>query len=529
MVRVCGALELGKVRDTILAVFCSACTPYGYSVKVDTGSRSWTMTTKNLQCVHALANMSLCLGCVMEGSWFQILSTMQKLVTLVDPPNPAVGAGHSEFPAGAGRPAKTRSGHRRQNSGTFGAAAASAGQAAEIVAIGEVIGQVFATSNQLDEGSLQHMMQAICSVSEDTLEIVGSASVNTALMQHRGHLFPVVKLFEVGIVNLDRVMTFWPIATAHLIEVASHANADLREAGLDALTRLVVAALAHPRVPPIQDCPGLQQALLSPLRNLSSCESSAAQKRQLECVYHVLDSCGDSLQHAWPVVIGIINDALMSIAASTTAPNAARIAGIACESIKMVVTDFLPAIPPSCYPLLMGTISNFGKQNVDVNICLTAIGLLWNVSDYISRHKSAIQTGLENAVDDSGAAVPAGEFKSADLWMVLYEKLAELCVDPRSEVRKSASQTLFSTISTHGWLLDAETWHRLVWAILLPLLENVYVSVCTPVTLSLSSQSCPHRLCSQPASLCTWHGLVVLQSSWAYDEARLRRAPRDTL
>lgn len=478
MVRVCGALELATVRNTILAVFCAACTPPGYSLKVDTVSHTWVMSTKNLQCAHALANMSLCLGSVMHESWVQIIRTLQQLVTLADPPNPTVGAGHSEFSTGGGRPAKSRSGgHRRQNSGNFsGAATASArqaGQAAEIVAIGEVVSQVFTTSNRLDENSLAALMSAICAVSEDTLEMIGTASVNSALLQHRGHLFPVVKVFEVGMANLDRVMTFWPIATAHLIEVASHPNTDLRDAGLDALTRLVVAALAHPREPPIQECSGLQQALLSPLRNLSSCDSAVAQKRQLDCVYHVLDSCGDSLQHAWPVVIGIINDGLTSIAAATSAPNAAKTAKIACDSIKMVVTDFLPAIPPSCYPLLMGTIANFGKQNVDVNICLTAIGLLWNVSDHMSRQKIEIQSGLQNALDDGGAVVAVKEFKAADLWMVLYEKLAELCVDPRSEVRKSASQTLFSTITTHGNLLNAETWHRLVWAILLPLLENV--------------------------------------------------------
>ena len=61
--------------------------------------------------------------------------------------------------------------------------------------------------------------------------------------------------------------------------------------------------------------------------------------------------------------------------------------------------------------------------------------------------------------DDVGAT-PTKDVKSADLWRVLYEKLAELCVDSRSEVRKSASQTLFSTVATHGWLLDTETWHH---------------------------------------------------------------------
>ena len=50
---------------------------------------------------------------------------------------------------------------------------------------------------------------------------------------------------HVGIANLHRVMTFWPLVTAHLIEVASQTNADLRDAALD-VARLVVAALSAP-------------------------------------------------------------------------------------------------------------------------------------------------------------------------------------------------------------------------------------------------------------------------------------------
>ena len=35
-------------------------------------------------------------------------------------------------------------------------------------------------------------------------------------------------------------------------------------------------------------------------------------------------------------------------------------------------------------------------------------------------------------------------------WMVLYSQLGHLCVDERPAVRKSAGQTLFSVISSHG-------------------------------------------------------------------------------
>lgn len=72
------------------------------------------------------------------------------------------------------------------------------------------------------------------------------------------------------------------------------------------------------------------------------------------------------------------------------------------------------------------------------------------------------------------------------LWMCLYTKLGivsvlkfdngdtviiaiivagELCIDERPAVRKSAGQTLFSTIAAHGDLLQSSTWQAVVWQV----------------------------------------------------------------
>eukprot|EP00040_Diaphanoeca_grandis_P018250 m.95863 g.95863 ORF g.95863 m.95863 type:complete len:1511 (+) comp26850_c1_seq1:214-4746(+) len=453
-VRVCGVLKLPQRRDRLLIVIATNSIPPKFTITADTSLNSFQVSDKNLHCVHALTNTALCLGGVMDDGWRLVMVTLQQLVALVNPPNPVSGMGHGVL-GSAARKVQRGHGHRRTGSGTL-TLAPLAGQAAEIMAIGSLMQQLFESSRQLDNAGLEFIMQAACAVSEKTLEILPTASVNSAIFQNNAHLFPVVKILEIGLLNLERVMVFWPLVTAHLIEVATHPSAELREAGLDALTKLVVSALSHPRTPPIQDCPGLQQAILSPLRNLSSCESVVAQKRQLECVLQVMDSCGDSLKHAWPVVIGIINDAL-----ATTRPEPSQTSmQIAFDSIRMVVTDFLPTIPVSSYPLLLTTISNFGKQNVDVNICLTAIALLWNLSDDVARHKTRGDAG-----DD--------EESTAEIWMLLFSTLAELCVDKRSEVRKSANQTLFATITTHGHLLAGETWHELLWDVLFKLLNEV--------------------------------------------------------
>ena len=49
--------------------------------------------------------------------------------------------------------------------------------------------------------------------------------------------------------------------------------------------------------------------------------------------------------------------------------------------------------------------------------------------------------------------------------MCLFTRLGDLCVDQRPAVRKSAGQTLFSTVSTHGGLLQEETWKKVLWQV----------------------------------------------------------------
>ena len=51
------------------------------------------------------------------------------------------------------------------------------------------------------------------------------------------------------------------------------------------------------------------------------------------------------------------------------------------------------------------------------------------------------------------------------LWMSVFSCLGELCVDYRPAVRKSAGQTLFSMLTTHGTLLRAETWPDILWKV----------------------------------------------------------------
>ncbi|PFX29349.1 Protein MON2-like [Stylophora pistillata] len=101
--------------------------------------------------------------------------------------------------------------------------------------------------------------------------------------------------------------------------------------------------------------------------------------------------------------------------------------------------------------------------------------LQWNISDFLSQHREKIRTELQGAetTTNDNAKYDKPVPPSDRQWMCLYSKLGELCVDPRPAVRKSAGQTLFSTISAHGSLLENVTWYTALWRVLFPLLEQV--------------------------------------------------------
>ena len=103
----------------------------------------------------------------------------------------------------------------------------------------------------------------------------------------------------------------------------------------------------------------------------------------------------------------------------------------------------------------------------------------WSISDYFSQHTETITSELSaeasdrpevNRSSDRVTQAPLPPFDA--LWMCVYSRLGSLCVDTRPAVRKSAGQTLFTTIAAHGALLQAATWQTVLWQVL-PLFREI--------------------------------------------------------
>uniref|UniRef100_A0A8R1I917 Mon2_C domain-containing protein n=1 Tax=Caenorhabditis japonica TaxID=281687 RepID=A0A8R1I917_CAEJA len=200
------------------------------------------------------------------------------------------------------------------------------------------------------------------------------------------------------------------------------------------------------------DAKSQQEMCISSLLALCTIPHIQVRRRQLDCVMSLMQTDGSFLlSTSWPNVIQIISAIIDNDTACELSLVRQGYLGL-----RLVSSDFLQSIPFDCVSGLVEAISRYSKQNTDQNISLSALTLLWTISDFIYRK-------MESVGSDASEAV----------WMVLYTCLSESCVDSRFAVRKSACQTLLQTVTAHGHALRAAAWHNVIWQIMIPLLDKV--------------------------------------------------------
>uniref|UniRef100_A0A8C7PNB4 Protein MON2 homolog n=1 Tax=Oncorhynchus mykiss TaxID=8022 RepID=A0A8C7PNB4_ONCMY len=452
----CGRLGLVTPRDAFITAICKASLPPHYALTVLSSNTANLNKAKNIQCMRTLLNLAHCHGVVLGTSWQLVLATLQHLVWILGL-KPGVG--------GALKPGRAVEGP---------STVLTTAVMTDLPVISNILSRLFESSQYLDDVSLHHLINALCSLSLEAVEMAYGTNKEPSL-------FAVAKLLETGLVNMDRIEILWRPLTGHLLEVCQHPNARMREWGAEAVTSLIKAGLAYKHNPPLAQNQRLQLLLLNPLKELSNVLHADIRQKQLESVLQILQSQGDSLGPGWPLVLGVIgairNDQGESLIRT------------AFQCLQLVVTDFLPTMPCACLQIVVDVAGSFGLQNQELNISLTSIGLLWNISDYFFQRGEAItqelereEAALQKQAQEKGEPLnrpfhPAPPFDC--LWLCLYAKLGQLCVDPRPAVRKSAGQTMFSTIAAHGTLLQQPTWHIVVWKVLFHLLDCVRKSSTT--------------------------------------------------
>ena len=164
---------------------------------------------------------------------------------------------------------------------------------------------------------------------------------------------------------------------------------------------------------------------LAPLQELSFINHADIRQKQLDCTLQILQSSGDSLTYGWPQifeVVGAIN--------TTQNENLVR---LSFQCLQLIIADFLALIPSNCLMLCVDTTAKFGSQTQELNVSLTAIGLLWNIADYLHSNQNKIKsllqqnnnkTELTETNDQNDVKIESNPFDS--LWMSLFTRLGYL-------------------------------------------------------------------------------------------------------
>ena len=128
---------------------------------------------------------------------------------------------------------------------------------------------------------------------------------------------------------------------------------------------------------------------------------------------------------------------------------------IAFSSMKLLVDDFLLFLDEAMFQEIIVALSLFGTQNVDVNICLTAIEMSWKVVDFIMNSEE-IRDDISILIFDS-----------------TLNHLLHLARDPRPEIRNCATNTLFSTMVSNVSRLQMIQWQHAFDDVIFKLFEQV--------------------------------------------------------
>ncbi|KER22908.1 hypothetical protein T265_09082 [Opisthorchis viverrini] len=445
---------------------------------------SLILTVKHLQAARAVLEMAQVYGNFLGCSWNIVLSTFQNLVWMlslkVEPvaqlyfkPLPTSSTAVAKPPDG---PLASAPGNQAQS----GTPLLSSSATNDLAVLSSMLSALFTRSNELDATALNDLILGLCQLSSEAMEL---ASVNKNPSQ-----FPVFKLTEVGLVNIDRLNLWWDSVCCQLLSMCKLSHTELRQLAADALVTLIKQAISFQQTPGFWKNDSLTTVVLDPLSALSDVPYDDVRGKQLECVQHMLHCCGEQIGTCWLrliEIIGVIRDSFKVDLIQT-----------AFQCFKLIVTDYLSSLLPNCYPACVETAARFGHQKQDLNIALTAIGSILHLADYLLQLDGLPETKIGQ-----------GGLSLHDLWIDIFCKLADLCLDRRPAIRKSACQTLFNTVECHSARrFDEATWSALFWKVLFPLLTNVR---------ELCASAPVERVDGRPNSLLIHHTRDTAAKQWA--------------
>lgn len=462
-----------------------------------------TLSSRNLLCLRALLNLAIALGPTLETSWTIIFETLQQADKIMATVNL--------------RPI-SRDSRSQQGSQTQGESAPAQIQVmvSEAQAISAAVSRLFESTADFPNESFVQLLRALCAFVDPRqvhspsdsrsppptpgLQHKRASSLTTATIKTEGagkdFVFALSKIRELIQANIDRFVAYppedsgWRLVMDTIIAVAIETDnpSTARMLATDLLSHLardmvsfVVDADPEQREAIHLRALSALSAICIDLDELSENSHGAddttneAHFMILEALRAVIEQIGDGLIKGWDIVFDIICTAFAPAygegddTESLSTLKTMSLGRSAFGSTQLICSDFLASVLDESLLTLIETIRRFAKQDLDLNMSLTATGLFWNLSDLLYGRftSSTFDDFARNVNRDSGEpqSLPA-------LWTVLLEGLRDTAADRREEVRTGAISTLIRIFDNHGDDLSADSWQFVLTSILLPLIKT---------------------------------------------------------
>ncbi|EAX96063.1 hypothetical protein TVAG_265520 [Trichomonas vaginalis G3] len=202
----------------------------------------------------------------------------------------------------------------------------------------------------------------------------------------------------------------------------------------------------------------------SMILNLEGKPSSETRVKLIDQLNIIIKHFGSIIDKGWPFL-------LSSIKIQNCVHNSNTISS-AFTTLTSICTDHLQKLSDPLLSTIINLIIEYTAKNPDLNIALTAIGLLWNIVSQVN--------------------------KNAVLWKQILSLMMTLFNDPRPDVSSGALSTFFSLLTSNSQQMPQEIFPHLLENCIIKLLES-YVTF--PAEKYSVSQ---HALCEIGHCVCSF-------------------------
>ncbi|KNA25395.1 hypothetical protein SOVF_006550 [Spinacia oleracea] len=431
------------------------------------------LTPKNVQALRTLFNIAHRLHNVLGPSWVLVLETLAALDRTIHSPH----ASTQEVSTTVTRLSRESSGHY-----------------SDFNILSSLNSQLFESSAFMHISAVKSLVSALCQLSQQSLPGISGSSPSTSSQKIGSISFSVERMISILVSNVHRVEPLWDPVVGHFLELAENSNQHLRSMALDALDRSICAVLGsdqfHDRVTSgsftdtqhiknaSTELRSLERAVISPLRVLYySTQSFDVRSRSLRILLHALERHGEKLHDSWQDIL----EMLRSVACAAEKD----LITLGFQSLRVIMNDGLSTIPVDCLQVCIDVTGAYSAQQTELNISLTAIGLLWTTTDFIAKGHIRLSSGQSEKADSEKREEVTTDSTKVDsqasifnvverdkLLISIFSLLQTLGADERPEVRNSAIRTLFQTLGTHGQKLSTSMWEDCLWNYVFPSLDR---------------------------------------------------------